>query len=437
MKQILVKILFITLAAATHQASAQSLQELINTALEKNYQIQIVKNAEQIAVNNNVRGNTGQLPTVDLVGEYSNTFNNTEQTFADGTVREGTNARNTNLNLSAIANWTLFNGFSVYAKRDQLSYLEQLGQLNTKFYIEQTVSDIVTAYYQLMYEKELLENFRESLKISAFRLNIEEKRKEVGAGKAIDYGQALVAYQTDSILVLRQINTIQSLEVELNRVLNNDLENKIEVDDYTFNMLLIPAKDSLFSMVANNNNQLEQQRLEELIAETELRLAKTNLYPKIDLFAGYKYSNTTADVGFFVSNQNFGPTLGVSVSYNLFNGGATRRDIKNTKIIVENSNLTKQQVHQTIDADVLNLYNEYTSITQRMELANSNVDAMNIVYGIAEEQLKTGAINGYDFRLTQLSLLNAELTLMHLQFSLKAIEVNLNRMSGRVLQAYM
>jgi outer membrane protein TolC len=59
------------------------------------------------------------------------------------------------------------------------------------------------------------------------------------------------------------------------------------------------------------------------------------------------------------------------------------------------------------------------------------------VYKTAEEQLKQGSINGYDFRLTQLSLLNSELTLMQLQFALKAIEINLNRLSGKVLEAYV
>ena len=62
---------------------------------------------------------------------------------------------------------------------------------------------------------------------------------------------------------------------------------------------------------------------------------------------------------------------------------------------------------------------------------------MTKVYKIAEEQLKQGAINGYDFRLTQMSLLNSELTLMQLQFALKAIEINLNRLSGRVLEVYL
>jgi len=437
MKQILNKSIAIVIIGFSLSASAQTMQELVNVALANNYQIRVLKNEAQIASNNNSLGNTGALPSVDLNGAYTTSFNNTRQEFADGSVREGNNAKNTNINLSVLANWTIFNGFSVYAKKSQLNYLEELGQLNSKFYIEQTVSDIVMAYHQLVYEKQLLKNYQQSLNISAIRLNIERKRKEIGSGKAMDFGQALVDYQTDSIRLLAQQNTIQSLEIEMNRILANPLEKELIINDDTIVLLPISSKEELIQKVDASNNQLEQERLQELIAETELRLAKASRYPKIDLFAGYQYSKTFSEVGFFLSNQNYGPTVGVSISFNLFNGGANNREIKNTKIYSENVQLNKQQVNQNINADVLKFYNEHLSMNKRIALAKSNVENMQKVYVAAEEQLKKGAINGYDFRLTQLSLLNSEITLMQLQLASKAIELNLNRLSGTVLSTYM
>jgi len=428
--------LVVVLIGFSSLANAQTLQELINVALANNYQIRILKNEAQVAANNNTMGNAGQLPTVSLDGAYSTSFNNTRQEFADGSIREGNNAKNTNVNLSVLANWTIFNGFSVYARKNQLNYLEQLGELNSKFYIEQTVSDIVMAYHQLAYETQLLKNYQQTLNISRFRLNLEQKRKEIGSSTAMAFGQALVDYQTDSIMLLNQQNTIKTLEIELNRILSNNLESEINITE-GFTLLPIPAKEELSKMVESSNNQLEQQRLQELIAETELRMSKANRYPKIDLFAGYQYSKTFSEVGFFSSNQNYGPTVGVSVSFNLFNGGAINREIKNTKIFTENSQLTKQDVTQNINADVLKLYNEHVSLGERIILAKSNVATMQKVYETASEQLKKGAINGYDFRLTQLTLLNSELTLMQLQLASKAIEISLNRLSGTVLSAYM
>lgn len=437
MKQILINILFIAEILIGTNCSAQTLQEFINTAMQNNYQINIVKNEAQIASNNNTIGNTGAFPTINANGTYLNSFNNTKQEFADGSVREGSNAKNTNLNASVMMNWTIFNGFSIYAKRNQLNYLEELGQINSKFYIEQTVSDIVAAYHQIIYEKQLLNNYKQLLNISKFRLNLEEKRKKIGVEKATAYRQALVDYQTDSIQFLIQQNTINTLQIELNNILNNKLETELAINDNEFDFLPFPTKYTLLQNVENTNQQLAKQHLQELIAETELRLIKANRSPKIDLFAGYQYVKTTSAVGFFNANQTYGPTIGINVSFNLYNGGKTNTEIKNTKLYVENTSLTKQQINQQVNADALILYNHYNSIASQISLAKSNVVEMNKVYRSAEEQLKKGSINGYDFRLTQLNLLNSELTLIQLKFALKTIEINLNRLSGQVLKAYM
>lgn len=437
MKQILVNIIAILALLVGSNCSAQTLQEFVNAAMQNNYQINIVKNEAKIATNNNVIGNTGMLPSVNLDGTYSNSFNNTRQVFADGTIREGSNAKNTNLSVSALANWTVFNGFSVYAKRDQLGYLERLGQINSKFYIEQTVSDVVTAYYQMVYEKQVLNNYQQSLKISLFRLNLERKRKEVGASKAIDYSQALVDYQTDSIRLLGQENTIKGLQIEINNLLNYALEQELNITEEAFSFIAIPAKDSLLQNIDQANQQIAQQRLQELIAETELRMTKASRTPKVDLFGGYQYSRSTAEIGFSNSSQNYGPTVGVTVSFNLFNGGSTNREIKNTKLSSENTSLTKQQVTQQVNANSLIFYNEYKVLTTQIEIAKTNVDEMSKVYKIAESQLKNGSINSYDFRLTQQSLLTSELTLINLQLALKAVEINLNRMSGKIVESYL
>lgn len=437
MKRTLIKIFVAVVAIISTETSAQSLKDLINIALSNNYQIKILKNEAQVASNNNTIGAAGFLPSVDLAGTYFNSYNNTIQKFSDGSTREGNNAKNTGTNFSVLANWTVFNGFKVFAKKEQLTYLEELGQLNSKFYIEQTVSDIVSAYYQLVYEKLILENYKQSLSISLFRLNLENKKNKIGSGKLIDYGQALVDYQSDSIRLLAQQNFIQSLSIEINRVLNTDLEKELIVDSLVFNSLPLSAKDTLLHRIAQNNSQLEQQRLQELIAETDLRMEKANRYPKINLFAGYQYAKTSAEVGFFKSNQNIGPTAGISVSLNLYNGGATNRGIKNKMIYSENNTLSKQQVSQNLNADVLKMFNQYQSINERITLAKSNIEVIKKVYNAAEEQLQRGAINGYDFRLTQLTLLNAEFALIELQFSLKTIEISLSRLSGNVIADYM
>ncbi|MCB0503127.1 MAG: TolC family protein [Bacteroidetes bacterium] len=439
MKQIINKILLIAifLMGGSTMVSAQSLEELINLAIEQNYDIKILKNEAAVAANNNTKGNAGKLPTIDLSGGVTSSFNSTKQKFSDGTERTGNFANNTNINSSILLNWTAFDGFRVQARKEQLELLEQLSDMDVKFYVEQTVSDVTMAYYQLLYEKQLLANFQESLSISAFRLSIAQKRKDVGGGKAVDYGQALVDYQTDSIRLLGQLNTIQSLEIELNRLLNNDLEHSFELTESDFSIQPLPSKDTLLTAIKNNNKQLQQERLLELISETTQRLAKADRYPKIDLFGGAQYTHSFSEVGLVESSRNIGPLFGLNISFNLYNGGETKRLIENADIYRESAQLSREQVNHNIDANVLDLYHQYVSVSSRIALANNNIEAMKKVYETTSEQLKQGAINGFDFRTTQLSLLNTELTLIQLQFALKAIEININRLSGSAIAAYL
>ncbi|MBI1288419.1 MAG: hypothetical protein GC178_12680 [Flavobacteriales bacterium] len=425
------------ICAFSLNASAQTLKEFISTALEKNYQIRILRNEEQIASNSNTLGNAGFLPSLGIDGTGSYSLNNIRQGYSDGSSRTGNNASNFSASAQALVDWTLFDGFYVRAKRKQLGVLEQMGRTNAKFYIEQTVADIATSYNQLIYEQQLLSNYQKSMQISAYRLSIEKKRKEVGSGKGIDYAQALVDYQTDSMRYLAQQNAIQTLKIELNRILNNGLEDELNVTDEEFKIYPLAEKDSLLASIKASNQQLEQQRLAELIAESDLRMAKADRYPTINLFAGYKFTDTYSAVGFFKTNLNYGPTMGASISFNLYNGGKTNVAIKNSRAYAENATLSKEQVNHNLDADVLKFYGQYVSVLERVQLAKSNVAESRKVYDIAEQQLRQGTINGYDFRLTQLTLLESQLSLMQLQYTLKTIEINLIRVAGKAVEMYL
>ncbi len=438
MKRIINRIIgLILVLVLSTQGFSQSLSEFINTALSKNYGVRILKNEEKIASNNNTIGNSGQLPTVSLNGGISTASNNTHQELSDGSTRQGSNAQTSNMNLALLANWTAFDGFAVYANKDKLEYLELLGKQNSRFYMEQTIADIVMAYYQLVYEKQLLANYKSSLVISAYRVKIEERKKEVGSGNMMNYGQALVDYNTDSIRLMNQELTIASLEIEMNRILNNDLETKLSMEDASISFTQLFVKDSLFHQIGKYNSQLDQQRLRELISEAELRIEKANRYPKINLYLGYQFVQSQAEVSFIQLNRNLGPVVGLNVSFNLFNGGKTNTAIKNALLEKENTELTTEQVHANLDAQVLDLYKKYLSVTDQIVLARNNIETMQKVYEIAAKQLSKGEISGFEFRLAQLSLLDTQISLMQLQFALKMIEINLNRLSGSLMKVYL
>jgi hypothetical protein len=101
-------------------------------------------------------------------------------------------------------NWVIFDGFKMFVNKDRLGYLYQLGEVETKYYIEQSISDLAKAYYRLVTELKLRDSYAASQEISEYRRKLEKQKLDVGSGNALLYYQAVVDYNTDSSMLVNQ-----------------------------------------------------------------------------------------------------------------------------------------------------------------------------------------------------------------------------------------
>ena len=85
-------------------------------ALENNYEIKIASNNSLINKTNASVGNSGMLPKLTATITDNNSIQNSSQTRQDGTVTELDNAKNNSLNYGVGLDWTIFDGFKMFAK---------------------------------------------------------------------------------------------------------------------------------------------------------------------------------------------------------------------------------------------------------------------------------------------------------------------------------
>ena len=409
-----------------------SLSELIDRVLTENYQVKIVRNEAQQAANNNTLGNAGFLPVVDVEGTNSKAVNNTHQELYDGSTRNGENAKTKILSGYVEANWTIFDGFSMFAQHDKLKLLEQVGAVNARYYMEQTIADVSVAYYQLVKEINLLDNFRRSSKVSRFRYQLEDKRRQVGSGTTLDYNLALMDYHTDSLALLSQEQIIRSLQIQLNRLTRQDPGLPVIPAVHELKAADIAGKDSLTREAIRSNKDIRLAMIQELIAEKNVRIQQASRYPQIDVYGRYSYSKQNNDVGVTQLNRTYGNTIGITVRMNLFNGGNLNKAIANERLASENTTLTRENTSDLITAEILENYNEYQSLVKQQSIAQSNIKLAEQSQEIARIQLEKGAINGYDFRQTQLSVINAWNQLTEINFSIKSLEIEVDRLTGKL-----
>ena len=107
---------FIFTIACIGSISAQkvvSLKECLEIGLQHNYDLQIIRNKQQIADNNATMANAGMLPTLDLAAGYSGTADQTSTTPRQGESYTTDASYNQAMDVGVSLGWTIFNGLKV------------------------------------------------------------------------------------------------------------------------------------------------------------------------------------------------------------------------------------------------------------------------------------------------------------------------------------
>jgi outer membrane protein len=428
------KILIPLLLLGSLHGSGQTLREFVAQALENNYDIRITRNEEKIAALSNTAGNAGMLPSVGLDGAFNRNINNTRQQFFITEDRVGTNARTDNTSARLTADWLIFGGFRVQGRRDQLRYLEELGAAESRFLIEQTVTDLASLYYQLASARERLKVYASALDVSASRLKLEEMRRETGTSGILPFYQALMDYQSDSALFRMEESTVRNIEIQLNTLARNTPEPGVNFPAEITYPEIQAAPEEIARQAIQASQELRMARVTELIADAQSTVNRAVMYPEISIFGGYAYSQLSNEVGFLKSSRNYGPEYGVSIRFNLFNGGQTQTTIRNDELRELNAALTTQQIQLSLESAVARNAENLASLGDRIRLARQTTETARETVEVARRQYAQGLLSGMDFRTIQLEATRTELTLTGLLQARAEVALQLHRLAGTVVE---
>ncbi len=175
-----------------------TLQEAVRLALQNNYDIRISANNLEINRNDVTLGNAGFLPVVGAEFSNTNSIENTRQDRTDGTVREGNGVKSSGTRYGVALDWTVFNGFKMFTRYEQLKTLRDLGEENLRLAMLTQTADVVTLYYDLAQQQQQLQSYDTILAISRLRVNLAQARFEIGRASRLEVLNARVDYNTDT-----------------------------------------------------------------------------------------------------------------------------------------------------------------------------------------------------------------------------------------------
>ncbi|MEY8612138.1 TolC family protein [Parabacteroides segnis] len=434
MKRILITILAVSAALGVKAQEVYSLKQCIETGLERNYSIRIIRNEQLISDNNATQGNAGYLPTIDLSGGFSGTVNNNRNKLSDGTTERenGVNSETGNIGLNV--NWTVFDGFGIQAEYARLKELKKMGELDTRLTIEDFVATLSGEYYNMIRQHIRLRNLRSSLDLSRERVRIAEERYHIGSGSRMDLQQAQVDFNADSSNVLNQLEVVHTSRIRLNELMALDnIDEQIALKDSVIRPNIFLDEIDLWQSTLASNASLLIAQKNQTLSELDYKKVKSRDYPYVKLNAGYGYTANWYEVGATDLQQRLGLNYGLTVGLNLFDGLNRRRERRNARIQIENSQLKKQELELGLRADMSNLWMAYRNNLDLWSLEKENVIVALENHRIAIDRYKLGELSGIELREAQISLLEAEERQSIAEYSTKLCEISLLQLSGQIL----
>ena len=425
--------LFFGLSFVLLSQSVLTIDDAIKIGLEKNYAVLISKNEKEIAKAQNNFGNAGISPVVSLNANVSLSTVNSYQEFNTGAVQDRNGAQSNNTGASANVTWMVFDGLKMFAIKKRLNQSVKLSELELKQQMENTIYDIISAYYSVVKINELIKAAKQNLVSYQERKKIAQLKFDIGSDSKVD-------------VLLSQLNenkaksTILQLNLQLidaKSLLNNLLNKSVDTDFMTSDSIVVnynPAMEELKKSVLKSNSSILISRQNELIVSQTVKEARSTNLPFVQLNAAYVYNRNQSQAGFVFLNQQSGINTGLTAGWLLFNGNKNNKLIKERNLLYLNQRYKTEFIQQQIDAQVFNSYKSFQLNKEIMELELQNLKDSKEVLNVSLERYKVGKANLLETIETQKYLEEAQTRYMEALYSIKIAEADLLRANGSLIK---
>lgn len=409
-----------------------SKEEAIKMALEFNYGVKMAEKDVKVANNNASFLNSGFLPSIVLDGNANYSKEDGETKTGTGQVFEQEGAENTSYGGTVGMNFLLFDGLGRLYNYKKLRENYRLSKLEARIVIENMVLQLVTQYYQVAEISSQTEILAETLEVSEKRFKRAELGYDFGQNTKLEFLNAKVDYSKD-LVELKKIqtnlkNTKRSFNLSLGNPINSPFEVETEVDFATeFDMEIIKNQALL------KNADIEKANKNIKISKLDVNIVKKNFLPSLSINASYGVNGSIAEQGFIESSYSIGPRVGVTLNWNLFDGGSSIIQSRNALIARDKLKIQKEQVQKQIETEVENAYENYVNSLAIVELEQASLETNELNFQRSETAFKLGQSTSIQYREAQLNLMNARLNLNKARFAAKIAELEILKLSGELL----
>jgi outer membrane protein len=407
-------VLLAILAVAGYAQDAISLKEAVHIALEKNKAIAASVAAEKAADSRVSEARGGLLPKVNYSESWARSDN---PVFVFSSLLTQHQFEAQNFQLGPLNRPDFLNNFQSLITADQPVYdagqarhairSAELGKRiageTRKLTETEVIAGVVRAYYDAVLSEQQLNSANQAFRSAQADLERAQSIRAVGMSTDVDVLSIRVHLAGVDEERIRRAADLDVARAALNEVLGLSLETK---HDLTSPLARIGLSDlSLDDYETRGVKDRAEARQAELgvsLAENQSADARSAMLPQVTLHGAFE-----ADRQDFYDKGGANWLVSLGLRWNLFNGGADKAKIEETKSLLERSRAEQRQVGSGIRLQVRRAWADLRAAEQRIEVAKASVEEAEESLRITKNRYEAGMSNVTDLLRTETAVLDA------------------------------
>lgn len=314
-------------------SQAQTARDAVLQAIESNPDVQASWHAYKAAVQEVKIARAGYLPTVDL----SASTGNANRDYDERSTYSTTQAE---ISLTQM----LFNGFKTSSDVKYFNNASLVRYYELMNSVETTALEAVRAYEDVVRTRELVELARANHEKHREVYNQIEDRAQSGVGRRVDLEQVAGRLALAESNLLTEASNLHDVTARYLRVVGKLPEDALDTSSLSEHFLPGDIKEAL-QMAYAGNPGFHAAIKNITAAQARVKSERSGYYPKAALRARQVTNRNVSGFDDRTDPDNFGDESAVelSLTYNLFSGGANRAAVRRA---LEEVNLAKDQRDQ-------------------------------------------------------------------------------------------
>ena len=426
---------FVTITV--HSQKTWTLNECILYAIKNNLELNDLKLTEDSETENYQQSYRNLLPKIQATADYDINYGRSLDPITN-------NYLNTSFysNIYILsASVDIFKGFQKINMIKASKLLRDAVKEETQQEKYMLAFRIMSAYYDILFYEEFFLLSKEQLRISEANYDFVKRKLELGllAGAYLYDAESIVA--SDKLALAQSQSQLKEAKLRLIQEMNLEEIRDIKLKESTIIYEAKPyeiKQDSIYENALAFMPLIKSGELQLDVAEKEINVARSNMYPSLTFAAAYGsgffetlVDNTNTTLPFWTQiDDNASGRIGFNLTIPIFNGWSVRSKVRQKKIEFqrfENKlNMQKQELYKLIQELVQN----QKTLENELEFSSKKVKAQEISFDIAQKKYRKGMISALELYRAKNFFANAQSENLQVKIRLKVNRKTLDFYNG-------